>query len=213
MNISFPAACLVVAVCVACSDGATTSPTTGASGSSGGASSGGGSSGGASSGGASSGGTSGATYPSGLPTNKKLSEITDADMVAVCEASKTAPPPLTEAESKKAICALTAQFSTLGATTDAEAQAKCQASLDDCLAKPPSTQDTCGQFKVNPKWKTCQAPVSEYDACYSEQIVALKASVTFDCKSVKAGSVGSSTLSGAACTALEAKCPGSVDGV
>jgi hypothetical protein len=159
------------------------------------------------------GSTNGGSAASGFPPSKKLSEITDADAQAVCAASASRPSPLTAEESKRLGCAFAAAFSTIGATTDAEALTKCQTAFDKCLTEPekPATATDCSMEKVPSSFKTCQATVAEYDACTAEQIPAFKAAAANGCKGIKvtkgdAPPPPKEPLT-PACAALDAKCP------
>lgn len=143
----------------------------------------------------------------GLPKDKKLSAITDAEAQAACAAASR---PFSASEEKNISCntggTIAAAFS--GAKTDADAQKACPSAYDECAAKPytPDVND-CTKEKVPANFKNCDALVSDYDACYAEQITALRstfASASY-CGSIKL--TQADEKQGAACAALEQKCP------
>jgi hypothetical protein len=158
------------------------------------------------SGGDSTTGTS-STASTGLPKEKKLSAITDAEAQAACAAATR---PFSASEEKNFSCNTGGVFAVAlsGAKTDADAQKACKAAFDECIAKPytPDVND-CTKEKVPTNFKNCDALVSEYDACYAEQIAALRstfASASY-CSSIKLGQADEKP--GPACAALEQKCP------
>lgn len=155
------------------------------------------------------------TYSSGLPSGKKLSEVTQAEAQAACTSASTRPSPLTAEESKRVGCSFSASFSVMGAATDAEAQSKCQSAFDTCLAAPSEgvKAEDCTKAPLPASWAKCSATVAEFDACTNEQLVAFKAlATTFKCSDAKKPTSGSTTTAGAsksgpACSAYDTKCP------
>lgn len=162
------------------------------------------------SGGDSSTGTT-ANASTGLPKDKKLSAITDAEAKTACAAASN---PLSAGEEKNISCnagaTIAAAFS--GAKTDADAQKACKAAFDECAAKPYESDPTdCTKAKVPDAFKTCDATVSEYDACYAEQISAVKATLASASYCSSLSLAATEAPPGAACAALEKKCPGTLD--
>lgn len=155
--------------------------------------------------------STGPTAATGLPKEKKLSEVTDADAQAACSNYAE---PFTAAEEKNISCNFSGAFAAglSGAKTDADAQKACQKAYDDCAAKPYTADTTdCTKAKVPDSFKTCNATVSEYDACFAERTTALRSTLASPsyCSTVTLTKTGEST--GTACAALEQKCPGIFD--
>jgi hypothetical protein len=119
-------------------------------------------------------------------------------------------------ETKRATCTFAAAFSTIGATSDADAQAKCKAAYDECLATPaePSSGDPCANFAA--KAASCKGSgltVGEYNACVDEQVGFIKALAGANaCSEVKAGDSPSTDpptdKPPSKCDVVDTKCPG-----
>jgi hypothetical protein len=89
---------------------------------------------------------------------------------------------------------------------------KCQVAFDKCVAEPekPAKPADCTMAKTPDGFKTCQATVAEYDACYAEQITAFKAAAANGCKGIKVSKSDSPPPPKEVppgCAAIEAKCP------
>ncbi len=144
----------------------------------------------------------------GLPKDKKLSAITDAEAQAACAAASR---PFSASEEKNISCNTGGMIAVVSsdAHTDADAQKVCQSAYDECAAKP-YTPDVNDCTKVPANFKNCDALVSDYDACYAEHITALRstfasASYCGSFKFTQAADLGAAL--GPACAALVQKCP------
>lgn len=153
--------------------------------------------------------------PSASP-DKKLNEMSASEAQTYCsETTAFYASKLSADETKRAACNLAAAFATFDAKTDAEAQMKCKAAYDQCLADPGSggdagaPRDPCAGFAD--KAKTCNGlTVAEYNACQDEQVAFLKALADPTlCSQAKVSSSGGpgSTAGSPKCDVVKAKCP------
>ncbi|HYQ17141.1 MAG TPA: hypothetical protein VEQ58_15320 [Polyangiaceae bacterium] len=139
---------------------------TGGAGKAGGASGSGGrsgSAGGSSSAGSSSGGSasSGDDFMSGLPGNKLVSDLTDAQLNQLCEEVSDYIDP-SEAELNCRGAGLSAAI-LAQPESDAEARVACKSGYDVCQADPGETEQNCKASR-----STCTATVAELEACASD---------------------------------------------
>ena len=154
----------------------------------------------------------GGTFDSGVSEDTTaVKDLSTEDQQAFCDSAEDyAMSQISEDEIKNLTCTLAGLFgASLGGTPTVEA---CQALYDECLTQPleeEGDQDVCS-FPAD-----CEATVAEYEACHSEQIAALKEIAgSISCSAVNDQSALGELLGGergAACTALENKCPGIFD--
>ncbi len=143
-------------------------------------------------------------YRSGLPRDKVLSEVTQAEAEAACSARQQEGNPLSIEEFKRLRCGLQAQTIAGAATSQGQAQMTCQQSFNTCLALPDSTFDRTlrcdGWFD---EFQGCSAKVSDYDTCLTDQFASYRAfGQNFSCSA----SAVDPTMP-PSCQALKAKCP------
>ena len=157
-------------------------------------------------------GGSSAPPPAASPT-KTLETMSAAEAATYCkEAAAYQTGKLTEDEAKRAACAFSGAFSTIGAKTDAEAQQKCQQAYDACLAKPAETsdagpgEDPCATFAADAA--TCKGlTVAEWNACLDEQVGTFeKLADPKICSTVKVGETGTAAAT-PKCDVVKTKCP------
>jgi hypothetical protein len=161
------------------------------------------------------GGGSGGGSVTSVSGSKSLNTLTAAEKTQLCNDSGAyAGRVLSKANACKAIAFLGGIFADPPPQTDAEAQAACMTTYNQCLAAPATGgTNTCDDIPAN-----CTATVDQYSACLSEGVAA--ASQTFaafpSCNMVtlmsnpggSGGSGGTSTPTSAACMAFQAACPG-----
>lgn len=125
---------------------------------------------------------------------------------------------ITEAEAKQAACTFAASFAAAfsGASTDAELQAACVMSRDECLAAPAMESegdDMCATSELD---DTCTATNGELEPCLEDiariQITALK---SIKCSDLKVDTMEDmmeemEASYPASCSAVEQKCPAAI---
>jgi hypothetical protein len=214
---------LSLALCVACggSDGGNgnaggSSSASGGSSSTSGGSGNPGGSGNASAGASSSaGGTASTTtgsFTSGLPADKQLTALTDAEKASVCQKlSAYFSSPAVSKSFEEFLCrAESAAFALFSnPQTDAALQAACKPLYDQCIAAPVMTSESCDVQQVS---STCTATVAEYDACMNDfakgldqVLAAIPSCDKLTLASASQSPSGPSTP--ASCQTLQAKCP------
>ncbi len=144
----------------------------------------------------------GDTFDTGLPEDKKLSEVTEADAATAC-ASFDAQSVNFEEDFKNFACFFGGVFTAL--FTD-KSPATCEASVEQCLQEEPEEDDQECVFEPT----DCEATVGEMEACVNEQFAAIKAfNATFDCAEAlaEANPEANPLEPGPLCQAVQEKCP------
>ena len=159
-------------------------------------------------------------YSSGLPANKIIDTLTDADITILCLSLHD------HISNDRALRSATCHFlgfvaawgaSLAGTATDADLQKACTDSEAMCKSTPPtSEQSTCTRPPSG-----CAGTVGEFEACVTDSVAAASKQLAAypACSSVTASTVSKLFSSGgsgampmtaapASCTALERKCPG-----
>lgn len=154
----------------------------------------------------------GGTFDSGVSEDTTAAkDLSAEDQQAFCDSAEDyAKSQISEDEIKNLTCTIGGIFgASLGGTPSVEA---CQAIYDECLTQPleeMGDQDVCS-FPPD-----CEATVAEFEACHTEQIATLKdLAGSISCSAINDQSSLGPLLNGergAACTALENKCPGIFD--
>ncbi|MEI9942570.1 MAG: hypothetical protein WDO69_35600 [Pseudomonadota bacterium] len=149
-------------------------------------------------------------YSSGVSGDKQLGALTDQEFQGVCKN-------LSDYFSSGAVgkgfeeftCRFEGLLAGVAAQTDAELQAACKATYDQCVAAPTTTTETCTKPDAS-----CTATVAEYDACVNDSAKALTtlANSIPSCDKLTMASLGmiavdDSTATPASCTTLQTKCP------
>jgi len=212
---------LSISLCAACgssSDGGkgnvagaagSASPGTGGSGNSGGS---GPSAGGSGSHAGGAPATNSGSFSSGLPEDKQLGALTDAEAEALCKRIEGyfADDTTVGKNVDEFLCRFTSALTALFAApeTDAALQSSCKSLYASCIASPTMSSGTCEKPDA-----TCTATVAEYEACMNDQLALLNqlGSAVPSCDQITLSS-SSTLLSGvgeapASCQTLEAKCP------
>ena len=161
--------------------------------------------------------SSGGTAGPSAPATQTIESMSATEAKSYCsevfayQTSKVTPD-----DAKRASCGIGSLFTVIGATSDADAQAKCKAAYDACLAKPSEpadagpASDPCADFPT--KAASCKGSgltVGEYNACMDEQIASFK--LLADpaiCNSAKVSGGPTSSAGSPKCDAVKAKCPG-----
>ena len=155
---------------------------------------------------------SGGDFDTGLPADKPISTLTDAEITGLC--SK-----FDDFYSKGAVatglkdfsCTFSGIFAALlgGADTDAAAQAACKTAYDACIAAPSETTSSCSKPSA-----TCTATVGEVEACTNDsaKYVAQLGDLLPSCAELTLADLmdmgaDMTPAEPASCTTLEMKCP------
>ncbi len=145
----------------------------------------------------------------GSVPSKKLAEMSDPELSALCSQQNASYNTKVTAEEQTRIgCAFQGVFAAFDGKTDSEAQQKCQQTYDACLGAPHTpepAEDNCTKFVTSAK--TCtNVTTTELLACTDAQIAAMKtlAAPTY-CSTLKVGSTGEVAMP--ACDVVRAKCP------
>lgn len=155
-------------------------------------------------------GSSGGDFMSGLPEDKPISSLTDAEVMQLCSAVQTYFSDSVKDLSCRVSGLLAAAL--MQAKTDAEAQAACKSAYDMCAAQPAtSTTGNC----MKPTGM-CTATVGELEACASDDkaVFAQLDSEFPSCDKLKLqdlaglGNNATQPMEPASCVALDMKCPG-----
>jgi hypothetical protein len=156
-------------------------------------------------------GCSGTSFESGVDGTKKASELSDADVQAICQAAEETSQKFAE-DNKDAFCKLSGAFAgaLAGALGGGDPVAVCESAVSDCKSKPLTTEpSTC-----NPKLDDCDVTVGEIESCFND---SLDAAETYfadykskSCADLLAQTSGENTLNfmePASCAAIEQRCP------
>jgi len=156
--------------------------------------------------------TSTGSFSSGLPADKQLGSLTDAEKAALCQklsdyfSQGTISKSLEEftCRSSSALFALVLS----GAQNDADLQTACKSAYEPCLSSPVMTSESC---KVSETGSTCTATVAEYDACMNDYAKSLDQLITTFPTCDKLTLTSSSQIFAlsepASCQTLQEKCP------
>jgi hypothetical protein len=149
----------------------------------------------------------------GLPADKPLSDLTDAEITGLCSkfdeffSSGSVGMNLEEFS-----CRFSGLFAAAlgGAETDAAARAACKTAYDACVAAPAETTEMCGR-----PTGTCTATVAELEACANDSAKAvdqLTASfptcAELTLADLTGGGGDAEPQDPVSCTMFEMKCPG-----
>ena len=162
-------------------------------------------------------------FASGVPGDKKFSNLSDTDVANLCASLGkylSTDPGLREATCHSAGFSAAVAASFFGTATDADLQKACSDLEAKCKDTPPeSVQSTCSKPA-----SACSATVGEFEACVtdfinaaSQAFAALPACSSITNASIKmliaSGSSGGMTMAEAppSCKTLEQKCPGVQD--
>lgn len=151
----------------------------------------------------------------GLPADKPLSDLTDAEITGLC--SKFDQFYSTGSFSmniEEFTCRFSGVFAAAlsGADTDAAARTACKAAYDSCVAEPAETTDECGK-----PTGMCTATVAELEACANDSAKAVEqltssfptcAELTLADLMDLGGGDEAAPQNPASCTTFEMKCPG-----
>lgn len=158
------------------------------------------------------GGMSGSTggLDTGLPGDKPISSLTDAEIARLCGQFDQFASGSVAKDGKELECRLTASFSAAfeGADTDAKAQAACKAAYDQCQAEPAEAPEECSK-----PTGMCTATVAEIEACAGDSAKALHQGLSTvpSCAELTLASaeIDLEKLSAppASCAIVQAKCP------
>lgn len=152
-------------------------------------------------------GEPGVPFASGVPGDKKLSELSDADEKKLCDALGSYVEDLVSGGALvKTLCAVTALLGSAFFPGD-NAMMLCEMLYQECLAAPVMTTMT-GMCDVKVEM-TCEATVAQYEACVSEGVNMLD-DVALSCADVGGPDVLTALPSGTgpACAELDEICPG-----
>lgn len=146
---------------------------------------------------------------SGLPAEKKVSELTPSEQETLCRASaENLAAQASESELKRYGCILGAAFVAAGSD---DPVAACEAFVPMCLDAPAEGEgggtDTC---MLTVEATTCQATVGEFEACLTEQNETFGAAVREASCDDFADQTGepAEPVAGPACTKIKTTCPG-----
>lgn len=159
-----------------------------------------------------------ATVDSGLPEDKKISDLDEQEVEALCDAAESATEDLIGPEFQ---CVAVALFFGVF-SEDAEA---CQTTFDLCSADPeqfledsgfePDPEEGDDECNIDDIPEDCDATVGEIEACLNEQVAFLQGLTrNFQCAELLADFDGESNPlepNGPACQVLEQKCPGFIE--
>lgn len=146
------------------------------------------------------------TGVSGLPSGKKLAELTDEDVKTACEETKSSPL-VTEQELKRVACVGAGAGAISASIPQAQWPDACQAAYDNCVNAATTTKSTDCSAQSASQFAGCQATVEEYEACLQEHADAVKA-FSFNCKDAIQGTGKTDQLKpGQKCEAFAQLCP------
>jgi hypothetical protein len=150
----------------------------------------------------------------GLPADKPLSDLTEAEIAGLCskfdEFYSTGP---VGKDLEEFTCRFSGLFAAVlgGAETDAAARAACKTAYDSCVAAPAETTQECGK-----PTGMCTATVAELEACANDSAKAVQqltssfptcAELTLADLMDLGGGGEDEPQNPASCTTLEMKCP------
>jgi len=168
-----------------------------------------------------SGGSGSGNVSTGLPSSKRLSELTAPEAQTLCirlaQAGRDA---LSQNDFQRFTCTIEA----LGTSIQQDASGMtsidrmaCQAAVNSCLAEEgdTTTENNCAQADLAADLMGCTATASELEACLSASIGQLRNLLTtFDCDSTVSELMNSDGFEEpAACESLDMKCPGVLDAI
>jgi hypothetical protein len=151
----------------------------------------------------------------GLPADKPISELTDAELAGLCskfdEFYTTGSVGM---DLNEFSCRFGGIFAAAlaGADTDAEAQAACKSTYDACVAAPTETTEMCSK-----PTGVCTATVAELEACANDSAKAVQqltsafpacAELTVADLTDLGGGGDTAPQDPASCTTFQMKCPG-----
>ncbi len=151
------------------------------------------------------GGDNGGPVDSGLPAERKGSELTDAEAKQLCEASaKQLDAQVDSDDAHHFACVVAGIFVANGNV------ATCETVYDMCIKMDPKPTDSGAACTFSFDLATCDATVSVLEDCFTEQndatAAGLKAASCDDADNEPSGS--NKPTSGPACTKAQASCPG-----
>lgn len=150
------------------------------------------------------GGGSSSGVDSGLPAERKGSELSDSEAKQLCEARAAyLSAKISEDDLKNFSCVLA------GAFVGGENVDTCQMVYEACLEEEPMSADTgeTAECALSFELSTCNATVAEIEACLTEQDNAYaEAITTATCADVSTDP--GSASAGPACSKAQANCPG-----
>jgi hypothetical protein len=163
---------------------------------------------------AGSGADPGGELDTGLPADKPITSLTDAEIEGLCDKFDAF---YSTGKVGDGLKDFGCRFSGLlaaafaGADTDAAAKAACKTAYDACAAAPSESTSTCGKPTA-----TCTATVAEVEACANDSAKALEQLVSAfpSCTELTLADLmgsGEETMAPpdpASCTTLKMKCPG-----
>ena len=151
----------------------------------------------------------------GLPPEKKLSDLTDAEVRQACESfAQSFMAEFTPQKMTTLVC-------TAVALTSSQTPATCQTATSQCIANPPTGVDPtisppdCSTASAA-GFADCSVTVSELETCLSDDLAAfqtymarINCSIAGNTQAIQ--DLGNNQLTQpASCTAIETKCPGTV---
>ena len=154
----------------------------------------------------------------GLPPEKKVSDLTDAEVQQACESFAQAY--MAEFTPQK----MTTFVCTAVALTSTQTAATCQSATTDCIANPPSgvdpttitAPDCTGASAAD--LAGCSVTVSQLETCLSDEITALQAYMARVNCSIAGNTQAIQNLASTefalpqSCTTIQTQCPGSTTG-
>ncbi|MCY1061575.1 hypothetical protein [Nannocystis sp. SCPEA4] len=152
---------------------------------------------------------------SGLPEDKEVSELTDAEQVQLCEADKAyTNREITEDDINRAVCSFQGIVDSL-TESDGSVEA-CNKARDECLASPENLVHV-EEVDCQPgDLSACKTTVGELDACVEEIVTDLKTFYeVFDCANLerfKDEGPPQGPERGDACSHVQSECPGLLPG-
>lgn len=141
---------------------------------------------------------------SGLPAEKKVSELTPSEQETLCRASaENFASQVSESDAKRAGCIAASAFG-----GGADPVAFCESFVPMCLDAPDESDtggtDTC---MLSFDATTCTAPISEVEACLTERNEAAAAALReLSCDDL--AKEPTEPVTGPACTKIKTSCPG-----
>jgi len=151
------------------------------------------------------------TYKSGVDGSKTASELSDADVQAICDAAKETGVKFAE-DNKDALCNLTGGVAgaLAGALGGGDPVATCEAAVTDCKSSGVTPEET----ECNPKLDGCTVTVAELETCFNDSLAAAEkvfdALAALTCTELTSGTSNTTLdqyVEPASCVAIEEKCP------
>lgn len=155
--------------------------------------------------------SSGTSFSSGVDGSKKASELSEADVKAICDAAKKTAEDFAK-NNEEALCNFSGGLAGVLASAGGggDPVALCEAAVTECKNAPFTTDtDDC-----NPKVDGCDVTVAEIETCFNDSLeVTEKAFDAFAGKSCSELTSGSTFETAgnieepASCKAIDEKCP------